>query len=149
MSLVELFEFIVQYLNIDLDYDIIEDDYCYCNHEDYVISMNIDDAYYNCDKFMDFAATMYPKARDFSVVFWSFLHEIGHTKEEAEDYNDLVLRTMLNIAPSEPLTAEAYFRLPSERAATKYAADFISANYEKCKVANDIIEDWLERNDSK
>lgn len=144
MEFVEMLEFIIQYLGIDLDYDFVEDDYCYCDHENQVISMNISDAFNNSEEFLNFASKLYPKAREFDVVLWGLLHEIGHTKETEVDYNDLLLRSIVRIGADEPAMAACYFRLPREVEATTWAANFISENYEKCKVVNDIMIDWMK-----
>lgn len=146
MNFIEMIEFVLNYLIPNFEYDLIEDDYCYCNHEDNVIAMNYEDAVYNESAFIEFAESIYPKAREFSVVLWSLLHECGHSSEEDVDLNDMFLRAMLNITDISESVSATYFRLPREREATTWAANFISENYEKCKTANDIINDWIERN---
>lgn len=149
MDFIEILDFVARYLDIEIIYGITDNNYCYCCHEDEIISMNYDDACSNEDLFMDFVEELYPRAREFNIVFWSFLHEIGHLQENEIDYEDMLLRKLLLTDVDTPSTRAAYFRLPRERAATAYAAKVISENYEKCKNANDIIEDWIERNVSK
>ena len=108
--------------------------------------MNYEDAIYNEISFMEFAESIYPRAREFNVVLWSLLHECGHSSEEDVDQNDMLLRAMLRIDEINENASKVYFRLPREREATAWAANFISENYDKCKTANDIINDWIERN---
>lgn len=141
MSFLELLEFIVQYLEIELEYEFVEDDYCYCDHDNLILSMNIEDAYINEQDFLEFASSLNPRAKEFNILLWSLLHEVGHTKEVEIDDNDWLLRSILLIDNN---TQNAYFRLPRELAASTWAANFISNNYKKCKIVNDIIEGWLE-----
>ena len=137
-----MLDFVARYLEIEIPYGITDDEHCYCCHEDEIISMNYDDAHMNEDLFLDFVEELFPKAREFDVVFWSFLHEIGHLQETDIDYEDMVLRRLLLADDDSPSVRAAYFRLPREKAATFWAVQFISNNYEKCKVANDIVSEW-------
>ena len=144
MSFVEMLEFIIEYLNIDFDYEIVEDDCCYRDHENQIIAMNIDDCFANGEEFLQFVTEFYPKAREFNIVLWSFLHELGHYQETEVDYNDLFLRSIVRIGADELAMARSYFRLPREKEATIWAVNFISENFEKCKIASDILIDWMK-----
>ena len=75
---------------------------------------------------------------------WSFLHELGHYQETEVDYDDLLLRSIVRIGADDPAMARCYFRLPREKEATVWAVNFISENYEKCKIASDILIDWMK-----
>ena len=144
MSFVEMLEFIIEYLNIDFDYEIVEDDYCYCDHENQIVGMNIDDCFANGEEFLQFVTEFYPKAREFNIILWSFLHELGHYQETEVDYNDLFLRSIVRIGADEPAMARSYFRLPREKEATIWAVNFISENFEKCKIVSDMLIDWMK-----
>ena len=147
MTFIELCEFVLNFLELKDYNEIISDEFCYYRPEDDVIAMNYDDAFENADLFYEFLdSEVYPKAKEFNIILWSLLHEYGHLKDGEDPSYDMILRSLLSFAPSSSSKTMAYFRLPRERNATTWAANYIRLNYDKCLLANDIIKDWIERN---
>lgn len=79
--------------------------------------------------FMEYARTLGLQSNA-DVFMVSFFHELGH-HETLDDFEDEVLDYCLDTKDSLGTTDEdcrLYFDLPDERAATKWAVDFINEN---------------------
>ena len=128
------------FLGLDEKVLIGEGSYCCYYPKVAQIDMNYEDSILLEEDFYSFIETFFPKAREFSIMIWSLLHEFGH-HYDIEDYdidNDRALRYIVNSNPDANIFA--YFNLPSELAATSWAIDFVSKNYDRCKEADEFFK---------
>jgi hypothetical protein len=125
-------------LDLDPDVRFEKGEFCAYHIEDEIIFLNWEDALYQGEEFYSFVEELFTEARQFSLSFLAFLHEFGHhydtmEYDEAEDY-------LLRIAMQD----EGYYRIPSERAATEWAVDYIIRNREKCNKWNEKFKEMEE-----
>jgi hypothetical protein len=125
-------------LDLDPDVRLEKGEFCAYHIEDEIIFLNLEDALYQGEEFYSFVEELFTEARQFSLSFLAFLHEFGHhydtmEYDEAEDY-------LLRIAMQD----EGYYRIPSERAATEWAVDYIIRNREKCNKWNEKFKEMEE-----
>ena len=122
---------------------------CYYDSSNDVIGMNIEDAMCLEEEWYENASQYLPNARHFSLALWSLLHEYGHcqdTMETWKDDEDAFFREIMQMMPEGSYEQTmAYFNLPSESVATQWAADFIRNNEEKCRIADKILMDFIDK----
>ncbi|NLY81513.1 MAG: hypothetical protein GX078_01870 [Clostridiales bacterium] len=99
-------------------------------------------------KFMDNLHVTYNDAPHLPIFLYVLLHEIGHinTYEKAYKEEDDNMRQNIMVKGDE----EAYFNLPTEKAATAWAVDYVKRNPKKAKnIADEItyaMEKFLAKN---
>jgi hypothetical protein len=125
-------------LDLDPNVRVEKGEFCAYHIEDEIIFLNLEDALYQGEEFYSFVEELFTEARQFSLSFLAFLHEFGHhydtmEYDETEDY-------LLRIAMQD----EGYYRIPSERAATEWAVDYIIRNREKCNKWNEKFKEMEE-----
>ena len=122
---------------------------CYYDSQNDVIGMNIEDAISLEKEWYENASQYLSNAEDFSLALWSLLHEYGHcqdTMETWKDDEDAFYREIMQMMPLGSYEQTmAYFNLPSERVATQWAANFIRENEEKCRIADEILMDFIDK----
>jgi hypothetical protein len=89
----------------------------------------------------------FAQAYDYSLAFWSILHELGHyftgddgwvDEEEANQY--LVCSLVPSEIADDPKIQDLYFNIPSEYEATEWAIDWIKANPELATRFNNMLK---------
>lgn len=85
---------------------------------------------YYAEGFMDIINRVYPEAKATEFT-WSLLHELGHT----QTWNYFTRKAWKRYEKTAPYIHdyEEYFRVPQERAATDWAANYIMNNPKKIK----------------
>lgn len=97
---------------------------------------------YNAEGFMEVIERIYPdiKASEFT---WSLLHEIGHAKT----WRYFTKKAWKKYAKTAPYIhdIEEYFRIPQERVATDWAADYIRKHPKKIKKFEKKLQKALDK----
>lgn len=79
------------------------------------------------ESFVAFAESLFPDIKA-DVFLWSFLHELGH-HETLDDFDGVAHFVYHQIVNSDiPMSANYYYNLPIEKAATEWAGEFMRNN---------------------
>ena len=126
---------------------VVESFSCYYDHINNYIGMNIEDACSLEKEWYENVSQYLSNGRDFNLILWSLLHEYGHYQDTLETWNDedeTLCRELMYMMPEDSYERRmAYFNLPSEKVATKWAADFIRENEIACREANEFLEKYV------
>lgn len=112
------------------------EDFCY-----HLSSNTINFAFVVVDKyektFMEFVEKLFPRINA-NPFLWSFLHELGHHETE-DDFEDEEWSEYTEaVHGPEPIDDFTYYNLPIERAATKWAGNFMIEH------ENEVRELWYK-----